>query len=341
MNTEHKVKTTKVAVVGPNGNLGKYVVPALVAAGFEITLVTRTASKAEELKRSIIVQGGGGGGDTADTANSDDAKDGAVVVIHVVQGDYTSAASLAKSLKGHDSVVSLLNRDQTAAQIQLVDAVLAAGVPHIVPAAFGVDTSRPEVRALPHLAVAYVKSEDHLRDAIERADGATTFTGIHNGAFLEWIFKFNYVINLVGKGDEDEPSTIFDQGDVRMSASSMWDIGKAVAVAVARRNEVAFRNKFLLMHNVTFSQNELLGYAKDTLPDKPWPIVRVDTLEAERKSQEEFDSGNRAPVAMHGFFQRAFFGKGLGFFPETDNALLGVEEHDGEWLKDMVRTQLV
>ena len=311
----------------PNGNLGKYVLPALVRAGSDITLITRHLDKANELVDSLIKSEA-----IPPSAN-----------IKVVQGDYSSSTILASSLKGYDSVISLLNRDQTAAQITVIDATIKSGVPHIVPAAFGVDSRLPEIRALPHLAQGYMKSENHLFRAIEESKGRTTYTIIHNGMFVEWAFQWDLAVNLSGKGETDKPSMVFDDGNTKLSASSMHDIGTAVATAVSNRYDERFQNKLLLMHNITFSQNELLEIAKDILPEKPWPIVRVDTVEAERKSQQAFDeSGGKAPAsAYHGFFARAFYGKGLGLFPKVDNELLGVEMRDREWLKGAMKGYLL
>ncbi|KAJ9606665.1 hypothetical protein H2200_008673 [Cladophialophora chaetospira] len=324
---------TRVAVVGltlmkPNGNLGKYVIPALAASGFEITVVTREPEKAQELVRSL----------SGSKAISSDAP------IFVVKGDYTTPESLTPTLAGHDSVISLLNRDQTAAQMLVIDATILAGVKHIIPAAFGIDSRNSEVRALPHLAIGYIKSEEHLLKAIADTNGRTSFTIIHNGGFLEWLLQYDLYINLSGQGDE--PSMVFDDGNIKVSVSSMVDIGKAVATAVTHRHDERFRDQFLLMHNLAISQNEMLGIAKKILPDKPWPVVKVDTIEAEKKSQEIFDasvaSGEKAPAsAYHGFFARAFFGKGLGYFPQVDNELLGVKERDVVWLKSLVERYLI
>lgn len=298
-----------------------------MASGLQVTIVTRHLQTAQELLQSL----------QESKALNPDAR------ISVVEGDYTSADSLAPSLGGHDSVVSLLNRDQTAAQIVVIDATILAGVKHIVPAAFGVDTRLPEIRALPHLAIGAIISEDHLLKAVAESEGQTTFTIIHNGGFLEWLFQYNLALNLAGQGEQ--PSMVFDDGETKMSMSSQVDIGKAVGTAVMNSHDEAFQNKYLLMHNIAVSQNDLLGLAKELLPDKPWPIARIDTVEAEKKSQEAFDasiaSGEKPPAsAYHGFFARAFFGKGLGFFPKVDNALLGVEERNLGWLKDVMKTYL-
>jgi hypothetical protein len=323
-----RVLFTENLLCKPNGTLGKYVIPALAAHGFDITVITRHVQRAAELKHALVES----------KAVPPDAE------IRIQQGDYTSAEALAPSLKGHDSVVSLLNRDETEARMVLVDATILAGVKHIVPAAFGVDTRVPEIRALPHLAAAYIKSEDHLRKAVAESNNQTTFTIIHTGLFLEWGFQYGTAVNFVGKGDA--PTMVFDDGSVKMSASSLVDIGKAVATAVKKRSDARFQNQLLLMQNIAICQNDLMNIVKELVPDKAWPIVRVDTIEAEAQSQRAFDtsmaSGVKAPAsAYHGFFARAFFGKGLGLFPKDDNDILEVQRRDFGWLKGLIAQYLV
>ena len=107
---------------------------------------------------------------------------------------------------------------------------------HIIPAAFGVDPRLPEIRALPHLAAGYVKSEEYLLRAIEESDVVKQRT--HSFITVDsWngCWSYDLFVNLSGKGDK--PSTLFDSGDVRLSVSSMPDIGKAVATGVTNRHE--------------------------------------------------------------------------------------------------------
>ena len=73
-------------------------------------------------------------------------------------------------------MVSLINRDQVEAQLKVVDAVVAAKVPYIIPSAFGIDMSPPKVREVPVLETK-VQAEDHL---VARAkEGTYTWTQIN------------------------------------------------------------------------------------------------------------------------------------------------------------------
>lgn len=302
-------------------------IPALATKGFTITLVTRDPEATNNLKDSL--------------RESNEISSAAAEAITIVKGDFTSASTLSPALQGHDTVISLLNRDVTAAQNTVTDATILAGVKHLIPAAFGIDTRRPEIRALPHLAARYIKSEEHLISAIAASGGQTSYTLIHTGGFLEWALKWGLFVNLASKGEG--ATVVFDSGDVEISSSSMHDIGTAVATAVLRFHEgdERVKNQILLVHSVTFSQNHLLGIARSILPDKPWPVTHADTVEAEAQSQKVWDeTGGVGPAsAWHGFFARAFFGKGLARFPDdgVSNDVLGVEMRDEAWLKGVIK----
>jgi len=106
--------------------------------------------------------------------------------IKVAEVDYASTEYLTKTLceaGGFDSLVILINRRELDPQIKLIDAAIAAGVPHIVPSSFGISTESPEVRALPPIK-AKIEMERYL---VEKADeGRVSYTAINTGLFFDW-----------------------------------------------------------------------------------------------------------------------------------------------------------
>ncbi|KAK5061310.1 hypothetical protein LTR84_007852 [Exophiala bonariae] len=299
---------TKVAVVGPNGTLGQVVVKELLKLGYSITLVTRDASKTRQ----------------GFTSNDQ---------ITIVEVDFSSTEGLTEALRDHQSVVSLINRDQPDAQIKVIDAALEAGVEQIIPSCFGLDTRVPEVHGNPSVATK-AKMEDYLFSKIPSSDTKTTYTAIMTGLFLDWALGIGMIVNAVGKGDK--PTMFFDDGEAKLSMTHREDIGKAVASAVEHRNDDRFKNKRLLIHTIAATQNEFIAYAKELAPEKPWPMFKIDTAEAARKSQEALDKGDTSADAVRGFLMKMSFGDRLGFFSEVDNDLLGVKEQDGAYLKKLL-----
>jgi hypothetical protein len=155
--------------------------------------------------------------------------------------------------------------------------------------------------------------------------------------FLEWALQLGIPVNAVGKGEK--PTVVFDSGELPLSISSQVDIGHAVAHAIKHREDDRIKNKILLMHTAVASQNEMLGYAKELAPHKPWPVIHVDTAEAARKSQERLEMGDTGVENMRGFLTRAY-GQGLAFFQHPDNETLGIEVKGKQFLQGVIAEYL-
>lgn len=288
--------------------MGQIVVKELLKRDHSITLVTRDAAK---------------------TRLGFPAND----KVAVVEVDFSSTESLTQALKGQQSVISLINRDQPDAQIKVIDAALEAGVEQIIPSCFGLDTTVPEVHDNPSVATK-AKMEDYLFSKIPSPNKKTSYTAISTGLFLDWALGVGMMVNVVGKGDK--PTMLFDDGDTRLSMTHREDIAKAVASAVDHRNEERFKNKRLLIHTIAATQNEFIACAKELAPEKPWPMFKIDTTEAARRSQEALDKGDTSADAIRGFMMKMSFGDRLGLFPRVDNDLLGVKEQDAVYLKKLL-----
>lgn len=253
--------------------------------------------------------------------------------VEIKEVDFSSAKSLAPVLRGHDSVVVLTGRNELEPQKQVIDAAIDAGVEQIIPSSFGVDSTIPEVRANPSIAVK-IKMEDYLLSKIPSPGTSTSYTIIQTGLFLDWALGMGIPVNILGKGDQ--PTMLFDNGDVKISTTHVDDIAKAVASAVEHHKDEKFKNKMLFTNTFAGTQNQFIACAKELEPEKPWPMIKVDTAEAAKKSQEALDRGDTSPLAMRGFMMRNSFGDGLGFFPKVDNELLGIKERDTEYVKEVL-----
>jgi uncharacterized protein YbjT (DUF2867 family) len=255
-------------------------------------------------------------------------------MVKVEEVNFTSAKSLVPVLRGHQSVVILINRNELQAQLEVIDAAVEAGVDQIIPSSFGIDTRIPEVRANPAITDK-IQMEDHLFSKIPSPNTDTSYTIIQTGLFLDWaLASVGIPVNIVGKGDQ--PTMLFDGGDTKLSMSQVDDIGKAVATAVEHRKDERFKNKTLFMHTISGTQNDFIACARDLQPGKPWPMVKIDTAEAARRSQEALEKGDRSSNAMRGFLMRNTFGEGFGLFPRVDNDLLGIKEQDSAYIKELL-----
>lgn len=285
----------------PSGTLGPPVVKHLCTSGFQVTLLTRDPSKLPASKFPTNIK--------------------------VVKVDYTSVETLTPFLSGYDAVVDLTNRTATEIQLRVIDAAIAAQMPHIIPSSYGVGTKNPGIRSFPHVA-GKRKMEDYILHKAE--EGALTFTGIQTGIFLELALRNSGIINT----KDDGPTTLFDGGDKRLSSTSIDSIGKAVAAALMKPEET--KNRFLYVQNTVLTQNKLLRLAKELAPERQWQGVFKDTEEMYRASLEAWEKGDTSPMASVGFFVRASFGEELGIFDHVDNSLLGIEEYSDEELKGIL-----
>lgn len=110
------------------------VLDELLKAGFKPTVLTRSASTITGVPDGVPVR----------------------------EVDYASEESLRKALQGHDAVVCTVAGTAVASQKPLVDAAIAAGVKHFIPADYAMSLKSPEVRVLPPYTD--VKGiEDYLR----------------------------------------------------------------------------------------------------------------------------------------------------------------------------------
>ena len=215
----------------------------------------------------------------------------------------------------------------------LIDAAILAGVKHIIPSAFGLDTRIPANRELPNFAVK-VKVEDYLVKCAR--EGKISFTVIQTGALFEWALSKGVLVNPKG------PTRLFDGGDTEFSVSGLDDVGKAVAAVVRRMRESGFedvevKNRVLLMHSAVLTQNRLLEMCKEIKPENTsgWETIDVDTNALYDKSRAAYDGGARDMLTFMGMLPRNTFGLGVGLHRPNDNQVLGVEE----WISGKVRAK--
>lgn len=148
--------SNSVVIFGASGNLGQYVVPALLEAGVKVTVVTRKGSNTAL---------------SYENAN-------------VATTDYSSQSELVSIIHGHASVISFLSGGALPLQRNLIDAAIEAGATFFIPSEFGHDTTNEEVTSL--LSIISVKSgiATYLQ---EREKDGLSWTGIITALFFDWV----------------------------------------------------------------------------------------------------------------------------------------------------------
>ncbi|CAI7657396.1 unnamed protein product [Penicillium glandicola] len=210
----------KVAIAGASGNLGPAILKELLAAGFDVTVLTRQ-----------------GGDKTFDSR------------AHVAQVDYESLDSLTAALAGQDAVVNTLNVGAVpkSTHLRLVDAAVAAGVKRFIPSEYGCDTTSPLTSKLPVFADK-VSIAEYLQSVAQTS--GLSYSLLITGPFLDWGLEKGFVLNLAG------PAALYDGGERVFSSTTLSGIGKGV-VGIINNLEVT-KNTTIYINEARVSQKKLL-----------------------------------------------------------------------------------
>ncbi|RDW70340.1 hypothetical protein BP5796_08737 [Coleophoma crateriformis] len=300
-----------IAVVGAGGNVGSYIVAALLANGLHtITALTRPGST------SVLPPG--------------------ITTKHI---DYTSQPSLVSALQGQDALIITMAAtappDQEAA---LIRAAAEAGVRWVMPNEWGQDSSHPGLRQ--DLAILTARLEK-TRQLIEEL-GVSHWLVIPSGfwyeyslAGSEWQYGFDFAERRV---------TFYGDGTQKINTSTWPQVGRAVAALLAFKilpddeddqSEAVlsrFQNQRCYMSSFRVSQKDMWESAMRVTGTKEsdWTVSYEDVHERFQNGLEKFQKGN-----MEGFAQllyvRTFFPDGAGEYETSKglhNELLGLPQED-------------
>ena len=245
--------------------------------------------------------------------------------------DYTSQESLQTAVKGHDAVVSTVAGVAVAGQKPLIDAAIAAGVKHFVPADYAMSLKSPGVRLLPPYTDV-LEIEKYLR---ARSD-EIPWTVVACGGFLEYSFDLPFAIDLANRRID-----IVNGGDVPFSISDFGTVAKAITGVLRQPEHVV--GHCVQVHGMLITQNEVLRIAKKFDPDPESWVVRE--IEAHVKFEEGLDMLKKGMYTMEavstlmaGVVWDAKYKTG---FQETDNEWLEIEELPQERLEETIRGKLL
>lgn len=132
---------------------------ALLDAGFTVTALTRTESKA-----------------TFPSA------------VKVQKVDYSSNSSIAEALKGQDAVVSTIATLALAQQNVLVEEAAKAGVKRFIPSEFGVNTKIVS-GGVAKILTGKIQLQDQL-SKLAAANPTFSWTGVSTGLFFDWVSRY-------------------------------------------------------------------------------------------------------------------------------------------------------
>ena len=229
-----------VLLIGATGHLGSAILPALQAAGFQVTVLTRASSKGKL---------------PADVKS-------------VSIADDFPQAELERAFAGQDVVVNAGSGAAVTDQKRIIDAAVAAGVRRYLPSEFGSDTSDPKVAAL---APVWVEKE-HVTDYLKTKEGAgagkLTWTAVATGPFLDLVLAMGFA----HFDFKNHKALLLDDGRHAFPASSLAQVGRGVAKVLQYEGDETV-NKYVLINGFDTSQAEILAeFEKQT--GAKWEIER-------------------------------------------------------------------
>jgi hypothetical protein len=230
--------------------------------------------------------------------------------------DYNSSSSLESALSGIDSVVSNLGQSALSSQSTLIDAAIKAGVSRFIPSEFGCDTTNPKTSQLPVYADK-IATQNYLAE--KSSEGKISYSLVFPGAFLDWGTKVGFIANVKGG-----TTMLYDGGNVPFSATTLSDVGKAVAGVLKHPGET--QNRAVYVNSAVITQEQLLAAGKKANPGLEIKTQNRSSEKIEKQGYEVLNSGHGDIVAaMMGFVVRALVGPGYGgVFQKLDNNLLDV-----------------
>ena len=274
-----------VALIGASGHLGAGLLP-LLRQHYIVTIISRVSSKAEFQQDERLK-------------------------VARIQDDYP-VDELTTAFQDIDAVVCAITPTGSSAQFNIIDASIAAGVKHYIPAEFGLDTNDPmKKRILPAL-LPKIQVLDRLRSL--GPDAGLSWTGIATGLFLDWGLKIGFLHYDLAH----QKAEILGDGDTEFSATNVPDIAQAVH-GVLQQYDTVYRNKYIFVQTLLTSQNKLLE-ALQRVTGKQWDVSYISDekfLEGAKQKKEEgrMNEERYDQIFRLGVLHSNFEGK-EGFAPE-------------------------
>lgn len=274
-----------VALIGASGHLGAGLLP-LLRQHYIVTIISRASSKAEFQQDEHLK-------------------------IARVKDDYP-VHELTTAFLGIDAVVCAITPTGSSAQFNIIDAAIAVGVKHYIPAEFGLDTNDPMKKQILPALLPKIQVLDRLRSL--GSDAALSWTAIATGLFLDWGLKIGFLHYDLAH----QKAEILGDGDMEFSATNVPDIAQAIHGVLQQYNTV-YRNKYIFIQTLLTSQNKVLE-ALQRVTGKQWDVSYISEekfMEGAKQKKEEgrMNEERYDQIFRLGILYSNFEGK-QGFAPE-------------------------
>jgi len=287
-----------VAIIGGSGNVGRPIIEELVAAGFNVTALTRATST------STFPEG-----------------------VTVKKVDFSSPESLKEAFAGQDAVVSAIGSAAVGSQQPIIDAAIAAGVKRYIPSEFGINTRLTPGTTIGKILAGKVAVVDYLK---KKESPNFSWTGLSTGMFFDWGLK-----NILGIDFDQKTVRVVDSGNEKFQTSNLNFIGKAVASILKHPEQTA--NKYLSVASFNVSLNEIIKTVEE-LTGTTYTVNKASSADLQKLGEDKLSKGDFSAFGPLVTVWNYADGAGKALTPETSaNELLGLKEEDlkatvKEWL---------
>ncbi|KAL4750534.1 hypothetical protein BDW72DRAFT_193752 [Aspergillus terricola var. indicus] len=296
----------RVAIVGGGGTVGSHIASALLKTGRHTVTALSRKDSGNKLPEGVIV----------------------------ARVDYDDEASIVTALKGQQFlIITMAPTAPRDTHSKLVQAAAKSGVPYIMPNGYGADIDNIKL------------GEDTLLGPVAKANRDEI-----EGLGMQWITMccgFWYDYSLAG-GDsrfgfdfDNRSLTIYDDGNTKISTSTLSQVGRAVA-RVLSLNELpedendksltlsAFLNKGVYIRSFLVSQNDMFESVKRVTgtTDADWAITHEETKKRYEDGLAQVRKGNMAGFSKM-LYARTFYPDSSSDLSEkAQNGLLGLPDED-------------
>ncbi|KAK3384103.1 oxidoreductase CipA-like protein [Lasiosphaeria ovina] len=295
----------RIALAGATGGLGPTVVAEFVANGLHVTLLTRK----------------GGSGAKGSTTSE---------LLDIKEVDYENIAEVTKALHGVDVFISTVGNPGLDAQIQLIDAAVAAGVKRFLPSEFGAEAEHPRQKDFP-LYVTKRRIVDYLaKKAAEHP--SFSYTRVVTHAFFDWGISESFLVDRAA-----HHMVRYNGGNTPFSVTTLKTI--ATALVFISKNLEATKNRAVFVHDAAITQNQLARLAQEadgiewTFEEQSTKQLLQDSLDELRKLKPDVGK------AMRGFTTVAVYDADHDpdLTGRVDNEMMGIPIMGDREVADVIK----
>ncbi|KAE8374206.1 hypothetical protein BDV26DRAFT_270453 [Aspergillus bertholletiae] len=306
-----------VLLFGATGNIGTYILDAILAARGEFDRVAIFTSPATAASKKDLLE------DLKRTKG-----------VEVLVGDVQDEDAVRKAYDGIDTVISALGRGAIASQIPLIRLADAAPtVKWFLPSEYGTDIkySPASAQEKPHQQKLKVRAVLENENPDEGVVSNLAYTYVVTGPYSDMYVHFAGNPVAGGWDVHGKKATLLGEGGgARVSLTTMKDVGTLV-LATLRHPSVAF-NRALKVNSFTTTPAQIHAEFVRQTGGQPWTDVQYTSLPQLREAESDAWKAGKPEATV--LTLRRIWTEGGTLYDQRDNALIG--EPSMQTLEDVI-----